>query len=97
MSIKSEASATASHAEAEPVDLAIAQMLALAKVANVSFALCDDRLAVRFANPRWALWPGVRQCLDEIGIEAVVDFFRRTTPSSGKCCPLPPERSDQPR
>jgi len=61
------------------VDLAIGQMLALAKVANVSFHLANDRLAVRFVNPRWQLWPGVRQCLDEIGHDAVVSYFQRTT------------------
>jgi len=61
------------------LDLAIGQMLALAKAANVSFQLADGRLAVRFVNPRWQLWPGVRQCLDEIGIDAVVSYFQRTT------------------
>ena len=68
---KSEASA--------PVDISIAQMLALAKLANIEFEVAQNRLLIRSARANWKLWPPVRHYLDEIGVDAIVDFFNRTT------------------
>lgn len=61
-------------------DLAVAQMLDLAKLANVSFQLVDDRLVMHSARMNAKFWPPVRHCLDEIGVDAIADYFRRTTP-----------------
>jgi hypothetical protein len=61
------------------VDLSIAQMLALAQAANVSFDIAGDRLVIRSTRIDWKLWPPVRWYLDEIGIPAITDFFKRTT------------------
>ncbi|WP_127752784.1 hypothetical protein [Devosia sp. 1566] len=60
--------------------VAVAQFLALAKAANVTFDLVDDRLTMRAVKPKWALWAPIRHCLDEIGIEAIEEHFRKTTP-----------------
>ena len=60
--------------------MAVAQFLALARAANVTFDLVENRLTMRAVKPRWALWAPTRQCLDEIGIEAIEDHFRNTTP-----------------
>ena len=63
--------------EADAVDLAIGQMLALAAVANVGFDVVDGRLAMRSAHMDWKLWPPVRRYLDEIGVAAIIDYFQR--------------------
>jgi hypothetical protein len=60
--------------------LAVAQFLAMAKAANVTFDMVDDRLMMRAVKPKWALWAPIRHCLDEIGIEAIEEHFRKTTP-----------------
>ena len=65
------------HAEANPIDLAVAQMLALAEVANVGFDVADGRLVMRSAHMDWKLWPPVRRYLDEIGVDAIIDYFQR--------------------
>ena len=62
-------------------DIAIGQFLALAATAHVSFSLQDGRLAMHSSGLKWKLWPGVRHFLDEIGIEALEDYLRRTTPA----------------
>ncbi len=59
---------------------AVAQFLALAKIANVSFELVDDRLVMRAARLDWQSWFPVRRCLDEIGVPAIEAYFRSTTP-----------------
>lgn len=62
------------------VDISIAQMLALAKLANIEFEVAQDRLLIRSAKANWKLWPPVRHYLDEIGVDAIVDYFNRTSP-----------------
>jgi len=79
---KSEASA--------PVDISIAQMLALAKLANIEFEVAQNRLLIRSARANWKLWPPVRHYLDEIGVDAIVDFFNRTTARDRAICPPRP-------
>lgn len=61
------------------VDISIAQMLALARVANIEFNVAENRLLIRSAKADWKLWPPVRHYLDEIGVDAIVDFFKRTS------------------
>ena len=61
------------------VDISIAQMLALAKLANIEFDVARDRLLIRSAKANWKLWPPVRHYLDEIGVDAIVDYFNRTS------------------
>ena len=72
--------AVASAEQLAQTGLAVAQFLALAKAANVFFDLVDDRLTMRAVKPKWALWAPIRHCLDEIGIEAIEEHFRNTTP-----------------
>ena len=61
------------------VDISIAQMLALAKLANIEFEVARNRLLIRSARANWKLWPPVRHYLDEIGVDAIVDYFNRTS------------------
>ena len=63
--------------EADAGDLAVGQMLALAEVANVGFDVVDGRLVMRSAHMNWKLWPPVRRYLDELGVEAILDYFQR--------------------
>jgi hypothetical protein len=66
-------------AEAEVSDLAIAQVLALARAANVEFEMSGGRLIVHFAERDRALWAALRPYLEEIGLDAIARFFERTT------------------
>lgn len=63
----------------DPVDVSIAQMLGLAKAARIEFDVNLNRLIIRSANADWKLWPPVRRYLDEIGVDAIVDYFNRTS------------------
>lgn len=65
---------------ADPVDLGVAQFLDLARAANVTFVLVDGRLVMRAARMDWKLWRPLRRCLDEIGVAAITDYFKRTSP-----------------
>ena len=67
-------------AAAPSVDVSIAQMLALARLANIEFEVAGQRLLIRSAHANWKLWPPVRHYLDEIGVDAIVAYFNRTTP-----------------
>jgi hypothetical protein len=70
----------ANHSRASAsVDISIAQMLALAKLANIEFDVAQDRLLIRSAKANWKLWPPVRHYLDQIGVDAIVDYFKRTS------------------
>jgi hypothetical protein len=62
-----------------PVDVSIAQMLALATLAKIKFDVADGRLVMFSSHANWKLWMPVRAYLDEIGVEAIVDYFARTT------------------
>ena len=59
------------------VDIAVAQMLALAELANVRFDVDNGRLVMCAAHMDQKLWPPVRSYLDEIGVDAIVDYFER--------------------
>ena len=61
-------------------DIAIAQLLALAGSAGFRFDLIEGRLVTISATPDWRLWPTLRACLDEIGIETIITYFEHTTP-----------------
>ncbi len=65
---------------ADPVDLGVAQFLDLARAANVTFVMVDGRLVMRAAHMDWRLWRPLRRCLDEIGIAAITEYLKRTTP-----------------
>ena len=62
-----------------PVDVSIAQMLDLAKLAKIKFDVVEGRLVMFSSHADWRLWKPVRAYLDEIGVEAIVDYFSRTT------------------
>jgi len=60
-------------------DAYIAEFLDLARSANVSFDITNDRLHMRMVNPDWTLWSPIRHLLDEIGQEQIEAFLRRET------------------
>ena len=64
---------------ADTIDIAIGQMLALAELANVTFHVVDDRLVMRSSRMDPKLWAPVRWYLDQIGVDAIRDYFKRTT------------------
>ena len=66
-----------SELRGDALDLAVAQFLDLAKGANVSFELVDGRLVMRSSRVDWKLWSPVRHYLDELGVQAITDYFRR--------------------
>ena len=60
-------------------DAHIAEFLDLARSANVTFDITEDRLHMRMVNPKWAMWKPIRHLLDEIGHERIEGFVRRET------------------
>jgi len=60
-------------------DMAMAQLLGLAHSAGFRFDVVDGRLVTISATPDWRLWPTLRALLDDIGADAVVTYFERTT------------------
>ena len=64
---------------ASAMDMAIAQLLGLANSAGFRFDLIEGRLVTISATPDWRLWPTLRACLDDIGVEAIITYFERTS------------------
>jgi len=60
-------------------DAYVAEFLDLARSANVTFDITDDRLHMRMVNPNWTMWSPIRHLLDEIGQERIEAFVRRET------------------
>jgi hypothetical protein len=60
-------------------DAHIAEFLDLARSANVTFDITEDRLHMRMVNPIWSMWSPIRHLLDEIGHERIEAFVRRET------------------
>jgi hypothetical protein len=61
-------------------DLAVAQFLELARGANVAFELAGDRLVMRSSKVNWTRWSTVRHYLDELGVDAITEYFKRNSP-----------------
>ena len=59
--------------------MAIGQLLGLAQSAGFKFDLVDGRLVTISATPDWRLWPTLRACLDDIGVDAIIAYFESTT------------------
>jgi len=68
------------HAAA-PTDLAVAQFLELAKLANVRFEVQNERLVMVAARPDARLWKPIRPYLDELGAAAIADYLKRNGPT----------------
>jgi len=65
-------------AYSEPMsDAHVAEFIDLARSANVTFDITNDRLHMRMINPIWAMWSPIRHLLDEIGHERIEAFVRR--------------------
>ncbi|SFV38295.1 hypothetical protein SAMN05216456_3302 [Devosia crocina] len=65
-------------AYSEPMtDAHVAEFLDLARSANVTFDITNDRLHMRMINPIWTMWSPIRHLLDEIGHERIEAFVRR--------------------
>jgi len=60
------------------LELGIAEFIDMARSANVFFEIVNGRLTVRAVNPDWTMWGPIRHLLDEIGIERIDRFVRRT-------------------
>ena len=58
-------------------DADIAEFLDLARSANVTFDITEDRLHMRMVRPNWSMWAPIRHLLDEIGHERIEAFVRR--------------------
>ena len=63
----------------QPLDVGIAQVIALARAANVDLDMVDGKLLIRSAGIDWRLWPALRRILAEIGVEAIARHFENTT------------------
>ena len=74
--------AQASRHAADPRDLAVAQFLDLARAANVTFELVDGHLVMVSPRLNWKLWSPIRHYLDELGVPAIADYFRRNSPET---------------
>ena len=55
----------------------VAELLDMARSANVHFELVQDRLTIRAVNPRWEMWRPFRHILDEIGTSRIETYLRR--------------------
>ncbi len=55
----------------------VAELLDMARSANVHFELVQDRLTIRAVNPRWEMWRPFRHILDEIGTGRIETYLRR--------------------
>lgn len=58
-------------------DAYVAEFLDLARSANVTFDIVNDRLHMQMVRPNWAMWSPIRHLLDEIGHERIEAFVRR--------------------
>jgi hypothetical protein len=70
-------------------DMAIGQLLGLANSAGFRFDVMDGRLVTISATPDWRLWPTLRACLDDIGVEKIITYFERTTRERRKVLSAP--------
>lgn len=64
-------------------DSEVAEFLDLARSANVTFEILNDRLHMRMVNPDWSMWSPIRHLLDEIGLERIEAYMRRETTARG--------------
>jgi hypothetical protein len=58
-------------------DAYVAEFLDLARSANITFNIVNDRLHMQMVNPNWDMWKPCRHLLDEIGQERIEAFVRR--------------------
>ena len=58
---------------------AVGQFLALARSANVSFDLVDNRVVMRAVNLKPRQWQPIRTLLDELGTARIEAFLKGTT------------------
>jgi hypothetical protein len=63
----------------QPLDIGIAQIIALARAANVDLDMVDGKLVIRSSGIDWGLWPALRRILAEVGIEAIARYFENTS------------------
>lgn len=64
------------HTDIMP-DAHVAEFLDLARSANITFDIVNDRLHMRMVNPNWQMWKPCRHLLDEIGQERIEAYVRR--------------------
>ena len=60
------------------LEAGIAEFIDMARSANVFFEIVNGLLTERAVNPDWKMWGPIRHLLDEIGIERIDRFVRRT-------------------
>ena len=63
----------------QPLDIGIAQIVALARAANIDLDMVDGKLVIRSSGIDWRLWPALWRILAEIGVEAIARYFENTT------------------
>ena len=64
-------------------DADIAEFLDLARSANITFDIRNDRLHMQMVNPNWAMWKPCRHLLDEIGQERIEAYVRQEAAAHG--------------
>ena len=64
---------------ASATDMAIAQVLGLAMSAGFRFDVIDGQLVAISPTADWRLWPALRSCVAEIGVEAILSYHEKTT------------------
>ena len=63
-----------------PTDLAIGQLLGLAESAGIRWEVSNGALVLASAKAGDRLLPTISTCLDQIGAEAIVEYFNRHSP-----------------
>ena len=64
---------------ASVTDMAIAQVLGLAKSAGFRFDVIDRQLVAISPTADWRVWPTLRCCLTEIGVDAILAYCEKTS------------------
>ena len=65
--------------DASATDMAIAQVLGLAMSAGFRFDVIDGELVAISPTADWRVWPTLRSCLSEIGVEAILAYYEKTS------------------
>ena len=58
-------------------ELAVGQLLGMASSAGFAFEVMDGRLVTVTPAADWRLWPAIKACLDDIGVDAIVAYIER--------------------
>ena len=69
-------------------ELAVGQLLGLASSAGFAFDVMDGKLVTITPAADWRLWPAIKACLDDIGVDPIVAYIERIPPEQRKTLSL---------